>query len=851
MKKHYSLVAIVVLLLFSVSGFSTNYYAAPNATGSGTFADPCNLSTGITKLANGSNDTLFVRGGIYELSSQISINRNGTSNCRLAIFAYKDEKPVLDFRRQLYGNGSGLDNTYNRPGISLNQASTYIHIKGLTICYASDNGMINNGSYHIIENCVFHDNCDSGLQHKNGCGNLILNCDAYNNFDYQTGGIGRADFGGNADGFADKQYNNNDEPNIYDGCRAWGNADDGWDFFEKIGSTIIRNSFCYKNGPATYDMTNHPRYNTDKAWFDQFPRTVTDADGGTATITLAAYKNYGNGNGFKLGGELTDHAVTLENCLSASNTVRGFDQNNNAGEMILLNCSGFGNAPNYGFNNNRGGRLTVTNSVSLSNRSGSDNFRTQVVVSVANNAWNTSGVVCNVDDFVSTDATQMIMPRKADGSLPDIMFMHLVEGSDLIDKGVNVGLPYGGAAPDLGCFEFDSQILYPPTVTIPANRNQSVNQDSEMIDIVFTWGGSATGLEVSELPDGVDYEINSVAKTLTIKGSPSATGKFDYTVTTLQEEDNPMTPMVVSGTIIVKSANAKQIAFVTTPNSTEDALMLEKLNANLEFNITIIDATTAAVDYSGYDLIILSAKPNSTSAGLPAIEAVDKPRLLLKPFQLQASRWNWASGATTTWNTSQSTMTINDKSHEIFRGLEFTGTNNDELVLFSSVTTNAVTGIASGTWIENPSLNLLGVAKGTTTQSLVEIPIGTTMNGTTVNSRFLMIGLSEYSTANLTPTATQLIENSCYYLMGMEIPTSAIEENRSDKKEYRILQSPATLSVQPSEGIEGLEIYSISGSKIASEATSEISTSALSKGIYLLKVNSMNDGEIYLKFIKR
>jgi hypothetical protein len=31
--------------------------------------------------------------------------------------------------------------------------------------------------------------------------------------------------------------------------------------------------------------------------------------------------------------------------------------------------------------------------------------------------------------------------------------MHLTAGSDLIDAGVSVGLPYAGTAPDLGCFE--------------------------------------------------------------------------------------------------------------------------------------------------------------------------------------------------------------------------------------------------------------------------------------------------------------------------------------------------------------------------------------------------------------
>ncbi len=44
-------------------------------------------------------------------------------------------------------------------------------------------------------------------------------------------------------------------------------------------------------------------------------------------------------------------------------------------------------------------------------------------------------------------------PRQADGSLPAVDFMQLSTQSRLIDKGNGRGLPYAGAAPDLGCYE--------------------------------------------------------------------------------------------------------------------------------------------------------------------------------------------------------------------------------------------------------------------------------------------------------------------------------------------------------------------------------------------------------------
>ena len=56
-------------------------------------------------------------------------------------------------------------------------------------------------------------------------------------------------------------------------------------------------------------------------------------------------------------------------------------------------------------------------------------------------------------DFISVDTTGVRAKRKSDGSLPDITYMHLIPGDRMVDAGVNVGLPYAGSAPDLGCFE--------------------------------------------------------------------------------------------------------------------------------------------------------------------------------------------------------------------------------------------------------------------------------------------------------------------------------------------------------------------------------------------------------------
>jgi len=60
--------------------------------------------------------------------------------------------------------------------------------------------------------------------------------------------------------------------------------------------------------------------------------------------------------------------------------------------------------------------------------------------------------------FASVDEALAEAARQADGSLPDVSFMVLATGSDLIDVGTDVGLPYNGSAPDLGAFEYRGRL---------------------------------------------------------------------------------------------------------------------------------------------------------------------------------------------------------------------------------------------------------------------------------------------------------------------------------------------------------------------------------------------------------
>ncbi|MDZ7319627.1 MAG: T9SS type A sorting domain-containing protein, partial [candidate division KSB1 bacterium] len=283
---------------------------------------------------------------------------------------------------------------------------------------AGDNGMeINFGSHNIIERCAFYENRDSGLQLSNGSAeNRIINCDSYFNAD-------PPDYG-DADGFAPKLTVGSG--NYFFGCRAWGNCDDGWDGYLRDANdvtTTLEQCWSWGNG-----------YLKD------------GSDPGAQA----------NGNGFKMGGgdnsnsqQLMHHQVLI-NCVAFNNKNKGFDQNNNVGSMTLLNCTGYNNkTANYRIQRslNPGQILIVKNCASFQGNVQLGSFAVQET-----NSW-LSPFMVTAEDFLSLDADMAAAPRQADGNLPAIDFLHLAAGSDLIDAGVDVGLPFNGLAPDLGAFE--------------------------------------------------------------------------------------------------------------------------------------------------------------------------------------------------------------------------------------------------------------------------------------------------------------------------------------------------------------------------------------------------------------
>jgi len=339
------------------------YFAKPNGVGNGTTIEQAGEFTEIVNNLR-SGDVLYLLGGIYQYSKQITLTLNGTPTNEILITADdKENLPVFDFKYQPYGSNSDSDCN----GIRF--FGEYVNIDGLIVRYAGYKGIRSELSNSTLQNIEVYGCCDSGIQMCSGGNNTLINCVSHDNFGYMTVDYGVIKFGYNSDGISDKLHYG--LPNKFINCKSFNNTDDGFDFFGRCTETFtyLENCESCNNGISMFDMTNYPRYEIDKEWFEQFKKEeIYNTINGNIPIDLEHYPAFGNGNGFKLSGKRRFHCVELHNCVANGNKMKGFDQNHNSGKMKLYDCYAENNLLfDYGFRDNEVGEVYFKNCVSKNN----------------------------------------------------------------------------------------------------------------------------------------------------------------------------------------------------------------------------------------------------------------------------------------------------------------------------------------------------------------------------------------------------------------------------------------------------------------------------------------------------
>lgn len=388
-------------------------------------------------------DTVYLRGGTYLMNeAQIVkhegpyayvtlLEKSGAPGKRINYWAHPGERPVFDFSRvkpagrrvtAFRVNGSWL----HLKGIEVVGVQVTITTHTQSICFD------NQGSHNIYEQLSMHDGMAIGLWIGRGSDNLVLNCDAYRNHDPVSGNK----LGGNVDGFG---YHGpgGSVNNIFRGCRAWFNSDDGFDFINSAEVARIENCWAFYNGYS--------------------PEFVPLADG----------------NGFKAGGHAGTPVERLPDpiprhvvvgSVAVRNKANGLYANHHTGGIEWLNNTACRNRVNF----NLRGRERSDNRTVIPGRGhrlknnlgfagGVEVDELDVGASDVSGNYFNLPVMITAEDFQSLDEAELVQPRQADGSLPEVRFLRLAPSSDAIDAGVDVGLPFHGQAPDLGAFEYDPE----------------------------------------------------------------------------------------------------------------------------------------------------------------------------------------------------------------------------------------------------------------------------------------------------------------------------------------------------------------------------------------------------------
>lgn len=269
---------------------NNNIYVSPNgkSNAAGTKDAPMDIYTAVKIAAPGQK--ILIKEGTYNLSSTVKVERgiNGTADAMIYMIADPEagSRPVFDFGGKCAG---------------MILAGDYWYFQGFDVTRSADaqKGIQVSGNHNILDQIKAYKNGNTGIQISRYLGtdqfnqwpahNTILNCSSYLNADK-----GYED----ADGFAAKLTVG--QGNVFDGCIAAYNADDGWDLFAKvqsgsIGVVTIQNCVAFKNGYI----------------LDENGREI----------------NAGNGNGFKMGGDSMPGAHVLKNSVAFANKAKGIDSN--------------------------------------------------------------------------------------------------------------------------------------------------------------------------------------------------------------------------------------------------------------------------------------------------------------------------------------------------------------------------------------------------------------------------------------------------------------------------------------------------------------------------------------------
>ncbi len=496
-------VLLITFLVISSSLWGKTYYVSPTGKDSntGTISQPWGTWQKAFNTAM-AGDTVYFRGGVWYPNSiaygnnitminpDDNIGHSGEPGNPISYLNYPGETPILDCRN-IVAPGTAPANRYisglmmydvhwiNWRGLTIRnvyQREANVEPKGI-VGYPVSNMNFERMTVHNIGGCGWYMqsavNVTGAGTEPNGYGwgdgyipydtVRYLNCDTYQCCDTLPVNEGQTP-GNLADGFkyiGSFNYGDKISTNFlylsYEGCRSWHCADDGFDLPTGNAYVVFNNNWSFNHIYDGYGSDYEGNGMKLAAGDDSIPQLTINK-----IITNNIYFNCDVGL-YLMDGGLFQSMYYVNNNLIYHNDI-GIQMREN-----IFNDPEIKDKLKMDFHNNIIYGTTMQDAAGRLYNLSVTNYYTE-----SNNTWDyadskeigslswwkpATDVTVSDADFVMNpldDAAilaQLTAPRKSDGNLPDITFGRLAAGSDLIDAGVDVGLPFSGSAPDIGAFE--------------------------------------------------------------------------------------------------------------------------------------------------------------------------------------------------------------------------------------------------------------------------------------------------------------------------------------------------------------------------------------------------------------
>lgn len=329
-------------------------YAAPDGSGTAcTLSEPCDLWEAASQAAAG--DVAFLRGGTYDIDSNVYFSADGTAGEPIVFESYPGEHAVLDGSSVTVGED-----------VRIRITGSFYQLRRLEIANMPRQGLYIGGTDNLVEGVHSHHNHLTGIHIYSpydefpygafGSRNTLRDCICNDNFDEGDSISGFAN-GGNADGISISSG----ADNRVEHCLVFGNSDDGVDTWRSTDS-YVGYTIAHTQGLAD-----------------------------------------GNANGIKAGGLPPSARTVVEHCIAYENHANGIDFNSGVDVVFRFNTTYQNDGRGYVL----GDSTTAEHNIAAGDANGDVNSNgTQT-----DNSWQRSGTV----EFMSVDSTSLDFLRPTPG----------------------------------------------------------------------------------------------------------------------------------------------------------------------------------------------------------------------------------------------------------------------------------------------------------------------------------------------------------------------------------------------------------------------------------------------------